>query len=446
MRPSIGRREFMERSVTAAALAGPFIATSRASANDRIRAAVVGVKGRGVSHMSSFNRMSKSNVELVAICDCYEHTVKERAGQFEQQFGKKLRTCTDMRELFADKDIDVVSFALPNHWHALATIWACQAGKDVYVEKPASHAIAEGRMMIDAARKHARIVQVGTQCRSSANIIEGIRKLHEGVIGEVYMARGIAFKLRESMGKPAEIPVPESLNWDLWVGPAAMRPYADNWYYQWNNFWEFGDGQIGNQGVHQLDIMRWGLKLDTHATKVQSMGGALVHDEYRETPNMQTAAWEYEGRKILTQFEVRQWYTPTEAGMGAEYPFMDGESVVGVTFFGSEGFMVIPDYSSYHTFLGAKRTPGPSNTDPKNPMGDLPHFENFIAAVRSRRPEDLNADIEEGHKGAVMFHLANAAYRTGKTLHFDPKLERFAEDDANALVGRTYRAPYLPVV
>ncbi|NUM55003.1 MAG: Gfo/Idh/MocA family oxidoreductase [Candidatus Hydrogenedentes bacterium] len=438
------RRAFLKYSTctAAAALAGPFIAASRASANDRIRAAVVGVRGRGVDHMSSLNRLGKANVELVAICDCYENTVNERAGQFEKQFGKKLRTCIDMRDIFADKDIDVVTFAIPNHWHALATIWACEAGKDVYIEKPAAHTIEEGRRMVETARKHKRIVQVGTQCRSSANIAEGIRKLHEGVIGEVYMARGIAFKLRDTMGHPKDIPVPESLDWDLWLGPAADRPYADIWYYQWNNFWDFGDGQIGNQGVHQIDVMRWGLKLDSHASMVQSMGGALVHDEYRETPNMQSASWTFDGRKTFAQFEVRQWYTTTEAGMGDEYPFVDGESVVGVTFFGSDGFMIIPDYSSYHTFMGAKRTPGPSNSDPKNPMGDLPHFENFINAVRSRKHEDLNADIEEGHLGAAMFHLANIAYRTGKTLRFDPKTERFTDDDANRLLGRTYRPPY----
>lgn len=423
----------------------PFIAaTARAGANDRIRAAVVGVKGRGTSHMYALHQLARKNVELVAICDCHARTVEERAAQFEKQFGKKLRTCIDMRDLFEDKDIDVVTFATPNHWHALGTVWACQAGKDVYCEKPASHTIEEGRRMVEAARGHKRIVQHGTQCRSSYYIREGIRLLHEGVIGEVYMARGVAFKWRDSMGPIKEEPTPEGLNWDLFCGPAPLKPYAWNWYYHWNNFWDTGDGQIGNQGVHQLDIMRWGLKRDEHPTKAQSMGGALVHDEYRETPNMQVATWEWEGRKVLAQFEVRQWYTPTEAGMGDVWPFVDGESVCGVTFFGSEGYMVMPDYSSYHVFYGKERTPGPNASDPSGGMSDLAHFENFIDAVRSRKHEELNADIAEGHRASVLFHLANIAYRTGHTVRFDPKAERFTDDpEANKLLARQYREPYV---
>ena len=444
----VDRRGFLKTSLTVAAgipvLTSPWVAASASSPNERIRAAVVGVRGRGQSLIACLHQMAQDNVELVALCDVDEKVLRERAATYEERTGKKVQTLADMRKVFDDKNIDVVCFGTPNHWHALGTIWACQAEKDVYVEKPGSHNIFEGRKMVEAARKYNRIVQHGTQCRSSFFIREGIQKLHEGLIGDVYMARGIAFKLRNSMGRIVDAPTPEGLDWDKWLGPAPKVPYAQVRRNSWHNLWDYGNGEIGNQGVHQMDVIRWGMKLDTHPVKVQSMGGTFVHDDDQQTPSIQVAAFQFKDRNVMVDFEVRHWYTNCEAGMGDLYPFVDKKNVVGVIFFGTEGYMVIPDYSSYHTFFGQKREPGPSGSDPRDPMIDLPHVQNFIAAVRSRKPSDLNAEISEGHFSSAMCHLANIAYRTERTLSFDPASERFVDDaEANAYISREYRAPYV---
>jgi predicted dehydrogenase len=315
----------------------------------------------------------------------------------------------------------------------------------VFLEKPASHTIAEGRRMIEAARKHRRMVQHGTQSRSNPAMQEGVRKLREGVIGEVYMARGMAYKWRGSIGRIKEEPVPPGVHYDLWVGPAPLKPFArQRFHIYWHYLWDYGNGEIGNQGVHQLDIMRWGLGLDTHPSRIQSMGGHYVHDADQETPNTQVASFQYEGRKLLLQFDVRPWITNFEAGIGELYPTRGRDNVVGVIFYGSEGYMVMPDYSSYYTFLGRQHKPGPSGECPRDPGASLDHFRNFLRAMRSRRHTDLTADIAQGHLSAGLAHLANIAYRTGRTVHFDPKTERFPNDEeADRFLSRTYRAPYV---
>jgi predicted dehydrogenase len=377
------------------------------------------------------------------LCDCDEDRISAAADQREKATGKRPALFVDYRKLLEDKSIDAVALATPNHWHALQTIWACQAGKDVYVEKPASHNIFEGRKMVEAARKYGRMVQTGTQCRSSPKIRDGIQKLKEGVIGRVYMARGIAFKLRAG-GRNDIGPVPPGMHWDLWLGPAQEAPYNKLAVHRWRFLKDYGNGEIGDQGVHQLDIIRWGLDLDTHPTRVQSMGGNLVHDDDEDTPGNQLFAAEFGDRRVLVQFETRNWMTNDEAGMGIQYPFVDKRNVVGVIFLGTEGYMIIPDYSSYHTFLGRNRQPGPSDSVPDAPMMDLHQFQNWIKAVRSRSAADLYSDIEEGHKSAALCHLANIAYTTGRTLHFNPAEERFVNDpEADKLLTRDYRAPYV---
>jgi predicted dehydrogenase len=274
---------------------------------------------------------------------------------------------------------------------------------------------------------------------------EGMQKLREGVIGEIYMARGLAYKWRESVGKLQEEPVPAGVHYDLWVGPAPMKPFARvRFHYSWHFFWDYGNGEIGNQGVHQLDIMRWGLGLDTHPTRIQSMGGHFVHRDDQETPNTQLAAFQYEGRKILLQFEVRHWITNHEAGIGDVYSSRGEDNTVGVVFYGSEGYMVMPGYTSYYTFLGKERKAGPKAEWPGDSAANLDHFRNFIRAMRSRKSTDLSADIAEGHLSASLSHLANIAYRTGRTVRFDPETERFpGDEEANRLLTRPYRPPYV---
>jgi predicted dehydrogenase len=441
------RRIFLQSSAAtaAAALATSASGTARAAgdANNRIRVAMIGLGGRSRAHLDSLAELSSENVELAVLCDADETVLARKAPAIEKQFSRRIPTAVEMRRVFDDKSIDAVCFATPNHWHALGTIWACQAGKDVYVEKPGSHNIHEGRMMVEAARKYHRIVQHGTQCRSSPKIQEGIARLKEGVIGEVYMARGMAYKVRPSIGPDRPEPPYAGLHWDLWTGPAPERAYSQVAHRRWHNIWNFGNGEIGNQGVHQMDIIRWGLGLDTHPTRVQSMGGTFVHHDAQETPSIQNSSFTFAGRELLVEFAIRHWYTNTEAGMGDTFPFVDKKNAVGVIFFGSKGYMIFPDYTSYRTFLGPNREPGPSAVDTTDPMIDLPHFRNFFAAVRSRKPSDLSAEIVEGHLSSALCHLANIAYRTGRTLRFDPAGERFVDDaEANALLTRPARPPF----
>jgi len=429
----------------AAAFAAPAIARAAAGANDRIRVGLVGLGGRMASHVAALAQMPKE-VQIVALSDCDESRLNTAATHYPQLAGMKLALYTEQRKLFDDKSVDAVSFATQDHWHALQTIWACQAGKDVYVEKPCAHTLWEGRKMVEAARKYGRIVQHGTQCRSSPNIIEGIKKLKEGIIGELYMARGMSYKLRGHLGKHRPQPVPKGLDWDKWVGPSKMVEYSNLHHRRWYWLSNFASGDMANQTVHNMDIIRWGLGLDTHPSKVQSMGDRFppAADDDCDTPNTQTMTAQWAGRKVLVGFEIRHWLTPTEAGMGDQYPFVDHSGVVGVIFFGTKGYMIFPDYSSYRVFYGPKREPGPLAHAPGEPMMDLEHFQNWVAAMRSRKPGDLNADIEQGHLSTAVSHLAKIACRLGRTVNFDPQGERCTGDDeADALLTKEYRQPYV---
>jgi predicted dehydrogenase len=410
------RRQFLK---SAAVLGTPAVMANRLSANDRIRVAIVGLRGRGRDHIKSFHELAGENVEIAAFCDVDQSVMNQRTADYEKLSGRKVPNVTDYRKILDDKSIDVVGLATPNHWHALEAVWACQAGKDVYVEKPGSHHFAEGKKIIEAANKYKRIIQHGTQNRSSPNIVEGVQKLKEGVIGRVYLARGVAFK-----GPRANIGMIEG---------EATPP----------QLWDYGNGDLGNQGVHECDIIRWALDLNTHPTKVAAMGGQYIHKDAEQAPQVHAVMYEWAGRDVLVTFETRSGLTNTEAGMGAEYPFLDKRNVVGVIFIGTEGFMIFPDYSSYRTFMGPKRTPGPFKVGAGD-ITNLPHFANFIKAVRSRNPGDLASGPQELHLSAALPHFANIAYRTGSMLHFDAKAERFVGNDAaNRLLSGTYRAPYV---
>jgi predicted dehydrogenase len=339
----------------------------------------------------------------------------------------------------------VVSNALGDRWHALSTIWACQAGKDTYVEKPGTHNLFEGRQMVEAARKYKCLVQHGTQNRSSPNIREGIAKLREGVIGDVYAARGIDYKIRGNLGRITPSPVPKGLNWDQWLGPKPMREYSQFWHRRWYWNLELSSGCFANQAVHELDILRWGLGQDSHPTEVTSVGGQFVHDDDRTSPTHVAITYRFGDAQPLVTYEHRSWYTNAEAGFRDKYPFVQRDYPVGTIFFGTLGYMIFPDYSSYYTFLGRKGEPGPSQAEEGHPMADLPHFQNWITAVRSRNHEDLNADILEGHKSQVLCLLARTAYQVGRHIRFDPDTETVLNDaEADTLLNRPeYRAPYV---
>jgi predicted dehydrogenase len=435
-------------TVAATAFAFPSIVRAR-NLNSKLRVAVVGMGGRANSHTSSLAELEKDtslNIELGGVCDCDQRKTANAIRACQEKTGHEIAGYDDLRRLLDDKSIDAVTYATPNHWHALGVIWGCQAGKDVYVEKPGSHNIFEGRKMVEAARKYDRIVQHGTQCRSSQNIVDGMKHLHDGLIGEVYFGRGIAYKIRRSHGKNETRPAPDNLQWDAFCGPAPLRPYSTFHQTKWHWIWDFGNGEIGNQGVHQMDLLRWGMKIDQHPTTVSAMGTNYIQENLfksdAETPGLLSSMLKWPDGKMIT-FEVRDWYTNAEAGFRDQYPFVQKDFPVGAIFLGTKGTMVFPDYSSYYSFLGDKREPGPSAYQPGSPISDTPHFRNWISAVRSRNRAILAADILEGHMSSALCHLSNIAYRVDETLHFDATGEQFkGNEKASALVSRPARPPY----
>ncbi|QDT36684.1 Gfo/Idh/MocA family protein [Stratiformator vulcanicus] len=446
---SPSRRDFLATTSAvagAAALAGPASA-AKSDANDRIRVAVIGVRNRGKNHIEALAKAAEDdNVEIAAICDCHLEFAEKAADKAEELVGYRPRVEQDLRKIMDDASIDAVTIATPNHWHALATVWACEAGKDVYVEKPGTQNFDEGEKVVAAARQNSRIVQHGTQCRGSANIQEGMQKLKEGVIGRPYMARMINYKFRgKPLGKHSKRPVPKELDWDLWCGPGPLVEYSNFNFYRNNWTWDFGVGDLGNQGVHQLDMVRWGLGLDRNPDRVQAMGGNLVYpDSDIETPNTLACSYEWGNGddKLMVTAETREGCTNVEGGMGTKYPFVDHKNAVGVIFYGTEGYMQIADYSSYRTFLGRERTPGPYAAVEGAPMMDADHVINWVKCIRSRRKEDLAAEIAEGVLSSNLCHLGNVAYRAGQTLEltggdFSNKssLEQYLTRDE-------YRAPY----
>jgi predicted dehydrogenase len=418
--------------------AGAGIAASRAAgANDRVNVAVIGLRGRGREHVGIFGSQPDSTVAAVVDID---DSMSERAvAQAEKVQNSKPKSYRDLRRMLEDKNIDAVSIATCNHWHALATIWAVQAGKDVYCEKPASHNIFEGRKMVEAARKYNRMVQVGCQSRSMIHKRRGIELLQQGAIGKVYMAKGLCYKLRPSIGKSPNGPVPPGIDYDTWLGPAPMRPFNPNrFHYNWHWFWDTGNGDIGNQGIHEMDLARWGLGVKL-PKGVSSTGGKFVYDDDQETPNTQIATFDYGDKQLV--FEVRGLPTGNEAGMP---PVQGPTNNIGVIYWGSEGYMTLDDMA-IRVYKGEKLEMAESMKFQESKTSDTaPHMKNFLAAVKSRKYTDLHADIEEGHVSAALVHLANASYRVGRTLHFDPTTEKFVNDaEANKLITREYRKPFV---
>jgi predicted dehydrogenase len=427
-------------------------------ANDRVRVAVCGIRGQGFQHVEEYSRLG--NVEVAAVCDVDQNIIHDRLADMERLDMPKPKVYTDPRRVMEDKSIDAVSIATPNHWHALLTILACQAGKDVYVEKPCSHFWWEGRQMVRAAEKYNRIVQHGTNSRSNPAVIEGVRKLREGVIGDVYLARGLCYNQRDTIGRTPVEPVPTGVDYDLWTGPAPKHEFTRNrFHYNWHWFWDYGNGDVGNQGSHQMDVARWGLGVG-FPIKASAMGGHFMFDDDQQTPNVLSCAFEFDGvgkRKML-EFEVRHWISNHEAGIGTpgfgggaipgfigppghEEKLSTGGGTVGDIFYGSKGFMAVTneeDYQSYRTWLGREQTPGPTASSRGN------NWANFIDCVRSRKKEDMNAPIQEAHISCTLIHLANASYRLGRTLNFDPATEQVTGDEeANKMLRGSYREPFV---
>jgi predicted dehydrogenase len=471
----VSRRDFLKRGAKTgaglAALSGITFITHPErvfGANDRVRVAVCGIRGQGFVHVREYSKMP--NVEVAAVCDVDDNVIAERLGQMEKMSIPKPQTYNDVRELLENKSVDVISIATPNHWHSLIGIWSLQAGKDVYVEKPCSHNWWEGYQLVQAAKKYDRIVQHGTNSRSGEAIIEAVKKMREGLIGEVYLSRGLCYKWRDTIGYAPEQPVPAGVHYDLWTGPAPLKPFTKNrFHYNWHWIWDTGNGDIGNQGIHEMDVARWGLGVG-YPTKASAIGGHFMFDDDQQTPNTLNCAFEFDmpdGKRKMLEFEVRHWITNHEAEIGSGAfksaglppagltpkttkaapkghrlgPSAGTHNTVGNIFYGSKGYVAMDGYDSYKSWLGDDQEPGPEMKGGGN------NWQNFIDCVRSRKKENLNAPIEEGHMSATLVHLANASYRVGRTLKFDPATQQvIGDDEANKILrdgDRGYRAPYV---
>lgn len=472
------RRRFLEDSIMAAAAAAAVTSTpwrpARAaeknlgSPNQRIRVAILGCRIRGKQQAQELGRLP--DCEIVSVCDPDRDLANELARAVEkQQSGRAPAAVQDMRRIFDDATVDAVFIATPNHWHALAAIWAMQAGKDVYVEKPVSHNISEGRRIVQAARKTGRICQGGTQNRSNGALAEAIAYIRQGKLGEVKLARSIVYGRRDSIGGPGQYEIPAQVDYNLWAGPAPMSPLTrPNFHYDWHWFWETGNGELGNNNIHSVDICRWGLGVTGLGRAVLSYGGRLGYTDAAQTPNTQVVAHDF-GDKTIVQETRGLKSVPFSPTLKGSWIFYGTEGIIaGTSLFDLDGQLV-------KTFTGQAES----------------HFANFFKAVRSRKTSDLTADILEGHQSTALCHLGNISYRLGRLaspaeikdqlsvlksrdnlidtfertqqhladngvdlektrlalgplLRLDPGKEQFLDNPAaDALLTRAYRAPFI---
>jgi predicted dehydrogenase len=449
------RRDFIKKSLMGSAgiaVAGMTMSAKSygkiLGANDRMHISIIGIRGQGTNHINQFCKLKESrNVVIKNLCDVDEETWAGKVKLVQDQTGDKPETSYDMRKVFDDKEIDAVSFATPNHWHALGTIWACQAGKHVYIEKPSSHNVFEGRKMIEAARKYDRIVQVGFQNRSIANVMEAMKFLHEGGIGDVYMARGLCYKPRNSFGIAKDSAPPKNLHYDLWLGPAPYRTYNEKrGHYNWHWHWDTGNGDTGNQGPHQFDIARWGMNKNEHPVHVYSTGGiyGMTPQECsQETPNTQTSIFKYADGKVL-EFETRGRYTNGESHLGIH---------IGNIFYGTDGYLEL-NGGTWKAYKKDEKEPfaqsakeKPSGGGGSNVLaapGGSEHYANFLDAVRNGDRYDLHCDIREGHYSSALPLMANISFRLNRGLNIMGEYEKFANDsEADTLLTRPSRPPYV---
>jgi len=395
---------------------------SWAGANDRVRFAIIGVGSRGTAHIREI--LPAGNVEIAAVVDPDGRRTEAVAAIVMKAGGKTPKLESDMRRVFEDKEIDAVAIATTNHWHALTAIWAMQAGKDVYVEKPVSHNVFEGIKLVEAARKYQRIAAGGTQRRWWGRFRKAVELVHSGLIGDVYQGNFFFPGNRDSIGFKEVKEPPAWLNWDLWVGPAPMQGYHENLvHYNWHWFWDFGNGELGNNGIHLIDVLRWAMR-KTLPVRVQSTGGRFGYKDQAETPNTQNVTWIHEDGSMIVG-QLRGLYT-------AEPMSWD--------LFGSKGHMHIAADGRFTVTLGRKKQPEPEIESPPN----LDHFKGFAEAVRTRDRGLLHSEIEETSISTAYCHLGNIAYRMGRDLRFNPVAMQFIGDaEANALLTRPYRAPYV---
>ncbi len=431
MNPDSGRRRFLQTASAAPFLAMPAALAVEAGAkqpSETLVVGVIGVGGRGTQHTQSFAAMN--GVQVAYVCDVDQRRaglaadVAHRAAE-----GKpKTKAVGDLRKVLDDRAVDAVVIATCNHWHAPAAILACAAGKHVYVEKPCSHNPREGELLIEAARKHNRVVQMGNQRRSWPKVMEAIEQIRSGAIGRPYFAECFYTNNRGSIGHGQPGPVPAWLDYELWQGPAARQPYRDNiLHYNWHWFWNWGNGELGNNGVHMIDVARWGLGVD-YPVHVTSSGGRYRFEDDQETPDTHVVSFDFDGRKTIT------WQGRS---CNAARP---GASRADVVFYGENGALEI-DGGGY-TIKDLKGKPSKKVT---GQGGDATHLANFVAAARGEAKP--NSEIEEGHRSTLLCHLGNIAHRTGRALRCNPKDGRILDDpEAMRFWSREYAPGWEPKV
>ena len=424
----VTRRSFLEQTLYAAAAglaatasaqaahthAGttqPTTRPARKSSAERLGIAVIGLHGRGLNHVDEYTTrlMYDEGVEIVALCDPDESTFIKAQRKLQEKSRPIAKQYTDIRKLLEDPEVQAVSIAAPNHWHTLAAVWAMQAGKDVYVEKPVSHEITEGRRLEQARVRYNRVCQAGTQSRSNKACQEAIKYIHDGNIGKVLLSRGLCYKRRETIGHFDDSDVPAGVDYDLWLGPAPERPFNKNrFHYNWHWNWDYGNGDIGNQGVHQMDIARWALNKSLPVSVV-CLGGRFGYKDDGITPNTQLALYDYGDAQLL--FEVRGLPTAPLMGVGT-----------GNIVYGTDGFVAFTaDYGAVAAFDNKGKLV-------KKFKGTGSHFFNFVSAIRSRKQSDLNCPVLDGHYSAALCHLANVSYRLGEPQPFSVRTTRLGDN------------------
>ena len=477
MKP-LSRRQFLA-TASAAAVTTMTATTQAANANDELRVVVAGVNGIGRTHLNGFQEMSGARV--VGACDVDSAVVGSRAEDFEKKFGHSLRKYDDLRRVYDDPNIDAVVLAIPNHWHALGTVWGCQAGKDIYTEKPCSHNIWEAGQMEKAAQKYDRIVQVGIQRRSFMHLKKFYQEVQQGILGEVKVVKGFYYNRRKSIGRQGASPqAPSTVNHDLWCGPGPKKLERAQYHYDWHWFWDYGNAELGNNGPHILDQCRWAIGAEAFPTAVSSVGGRYAWDDNGETPNTHLLRYEYAAAPIT--MEIRDLPTATGSNTTCDYHGLKyGIAIEGTeaTYVGFDTGKVID--AKGHTIREITGETGPDG-------GRQLHRENFVKAVRSRDASQLNCDVRSGHLSTALCHLGNISHKLGEsipltslpertqdqpriadaaqkmlshltangvdlkaasvqlgpTLEVDPQTEKFPHSDlANSHLRREYRAPYV---
>jgi predicted dehydrogenase len=426
---SVTRREFMNVSAAGAAAVSSLAARSRrVSANDRVVVAVIGLRGMGRVHVSRL--LEVPDAVCACLCDVDQSMLERESKKVHDATGQWPKMVKDFRHVLEDTSIDAVVVATPHHWHIPIAIPVLQSGKDLYVEKPASHVFREGRLLVEAARKYGRIVQHGTQMRSTNVTLRAAEVLKSGLMGEIKMTKAWNVQRGNALEPKPDGPVPDGVDYDRWLGPAPKRPFNPNRFHRsWRVYRDYGNGDMGDDGAHDIDMACWALGVTTHPVRITSHGSTIDLEGEREYPDNMTVALQYAEGKVLL-YEDRLW---TPYGL---HGYDNGNA-----FYGTEGYMIFSRRGHFQVYMGRKEEKGPGVTGREFRQNSRAHMDNFLDSVKTRKQPYAPADV--AHLSCGVIHLAEIAYRVGRVLEFDPETETFPHDsEANAMLTKPYREPW----